>query len=67
MSHDCQGFNLTYSSDFNGCTDRARIYFEYVRLKRKKICSFENSLVEKSESSARNKNGLVERLSIFSV
>ena len=27
---------------------------------REKKCSFENALVEKSESSTRNKNGLVE-------
>ena len=33
----------------------------YVKLKKKK-CSFENSLVEKSESSTRNNNGLVEGL-----
>ena len=26
LSCDCQGF-LIYSSDFNVCTDRARIYF----------------------------------------
>ena len=26
LSRDCQGF-LIYSSDFNVCTDRARIYF----------------------------------------
>ena len=26
LSHDCQGF-LIYSSDFNVCTDRARICF----------------------------------------
>ena len=27
-----------------------------------KKCSFENALIEKSESSTRNKNGLVEGL-----
>ena len=32
-----------------------------VQQKQKK-CSFENALVEKSESSTRNKNGLVEGL-----
>ena len=32
-----------------------------------KKCSFENALVEKSESSTRNKNGLVEGLLIFSI
>ena len=31
------------------------------------MCSFENALVEKSESSTRNKNGLVEGLPLFSV
>ena len=37
--------------------------FYYVKLKRKKKkCSFENSVVEKSESSTRNKNELVEGL-----
>ena len=30
--------------------------------KKVKKCSFENALVEKSESSTRNKNGLVEGL-----
>ena len=30
-------------------------------------CSFENALVEKSESSTRNKNGLVEGLLLFSI
>ena len=29
---------------------------------KEKNCSFENSLVEKSESPARNKNGLIEGL-----
>ena len=43
---------LIYSSDFNVCTDRARIC--QVKEKEKK-CSFENALVEKSESSTRNK------------
>ena len=33
-----------------------------VKEEEKKKCSFENALVEKSESSRRNKNGLVERL-----
>ena len=35
--------------------------------KRKKKCRFENALVEKSESSTRNKNGLVEGLLLFSI
>ena len=37
-----------------------------VKEKEKKNCSFENALVEKSESSTRNKNGLVEGLLLFS-
>ena len=32
-----------------------------------KKCSFENALVEKSESSTRNKNKLVEGLLLFSI
>ena len=35
-------------------------------MRKKKKCSFENALVEKSESSTRNKNGLVEGLLLFS-
>ena len=35
--------------------------------KRNEKCSFENALVEKSESSTRNKNGLVEGLLLFSI
>ena len=59
---------LIYSSDFNVCTDRARICLIcHVKEKRKKKCSFENALVEKSESSTRNKNGLVEGLLLFSI
>ena len=39
-----------------------------IKLKRKKKkCSFENALVENSESSTRNKNGLVEGLLLFSI
>ena len=38
----------------------------HVKEKRKKKYSFENALVEKSESSTRNKNGLVEGLLLFS-
>ena len=38
-----------------------------VKEKRKKKCSFENALVEKGESSARNKNGLVKGLLLFSI
>ena len=38
-----------------------------VKDKRKKKCSFENALVEKGESSTRNKNGLVEGLLLFSI
>ena len=33
----------------------------------RKIYSFDNALVEKSESSTRNKNVLVEGLSLFSI
>ena len=44
---------------------------EYVLIcqvkEKEKKCSFENGLVEKSESSTRNKNGLVEGLLLFSV
>ena len=32
-----------------------------------KKCSFKNALVEKSESSTRNKNGLVEGLLLLSI
>ena len=51
---------LIYSSDFNLCTDRAGICCQ-VKEKEKKS-SFENALVEKSESSTRNKNELVKGL-----
>ena len=34
---------------------------------KEKKCSFENPFVEKSESSTRNKNGLVEGLLLFSI
>ena len=37
------------------------------QVKEEKKCSFENALVEKSENSTRNKNGLVEGLIIFSL
>ena len=37
-------------------------YLLICQVKEKKKCSFENALVEKSESSTRNKNGLVEGL-----
>ena len=42
-------------------------YVLICQIKKKKKCSFENALVEKSESSARNKNGLVEGLLLFSI
>ena len=43
-------FLLIYNSSVGVCTDRARICFKcYVKEKRK--CSFENALVEKSESA----------------
>ena len=34
---------------------------------KEKKCSFENALVEKSESSTGNKNGIVEGLLLFSI
>ena len=53
---------LIYSSDFNVCTDRARICFKISIERERKKCSFENALEEKSKSSTRNKNGLDEGL-----
>ena len=58
---------LIYSSDFNVCTDRARICLICQVKEKEKKCSFEKALVEKSESSTRNKNGLVEGLLLFSI
>ena len=47
-------FLLIYNTNFILCTGKARICFEcYVKEKRK--CSFENALVEKSESSTNLK------------
>ena len=40
-------------------------YVLICQVKKKKICGFENALVEKGESSTRNKNGLVEGLNYF--
>ena len=40
---------LIFSNDFNARTDKARICFNNLKRKKKK-CSFENALVEKSES-----------------
>ena len=60
-------FFLIDSSDFNVCAHRTRICFNMSSSRERKICSFENALVEKNESSTRNKNGLVEGLSVFSV
>ena len=37
----------------------------HVKEKRKKKCSFENALVEKSESSTRNKNWISRRIVII--
>ena len=43
-------------------------YFLICQVKEKeKKCSFENALAEKSESSTRNKNGLVKGLLLFSI
>ena len=47
-------------------TELGYVLICHVKEKRKKKCSFENALVEKSESSTRNKNGLVEGLLLFS-
>ena len=46
-------------------TELGYVLICHVKEKRKKKCSFENALVEKSESSTRNKNGLVEGLLLF--
>ena len=48
-------------------TELGYVLIYHVKEKRKKKCSFENALVEKSESSTRNKNGLVEGLLLFSI
>ena len=47
-------------------TELGYVLICHVKEKRKKKCSFENAFVEKSESSTRNKNGLVEGL-LFSI
>ena len=47
-------------------TELGYVLICHVKEKRKRKCSFENTLVEKSESSTRNKNGLVEGLLLFS-
>ena len=47
-------------------TELGYVLICHVKEKKKK-CSFENALVEKSESSTRNKNGLVEGLLLFSI
>ena len=49
------------------CLELGYVLICHVKEKRKKKCSFENALVEKSESSTRNKNGLVEGLLLFSI
>ena len=48
-------------------TELGYVLICHVKEKRKKKCSFENALAEKSESSTRNKNGLVEGLLLFSI
>ena len=53
---------LLYSSDFNVCTDRARICFNMPSERERKKYSFENALAEKNENSTRNKNALVKGL-----
>ena len=47
-------------------TELGYVVIRQVKEKEKR-CSFENPLVEKSESSTRNKNGLVEGLLLFSI
>ena len=42
-------------------TELGYVLISQVKEEEKK-CSFENALIEKSESSTRNKNGLVEGL-----
>ena len=42
-------------------------YVSTCKVKEGKKCSFENALLEKSESSTRNKNGLVEGLQLLSI
>ena len=54
-----EGFSVISNFAVTTCIEKER--------KRKKKCSFENALVEKSESSTRNKNGLVEGLLLFSI
>ena len=49
------------------CLELGYVLICHVKEKRKKKCSFENALVEKSQSSTRNKNGLVEGLLLFSI
>ena len=47
-------------------TQLGYVFICQVKEKEKK-CSFRNALVEKSESSTRNKNELVEGLQLFSI
>ena len=47
-------------------TELGYILICQVKEKEKK-CSFENALIQKRESSTRNKNGLVEGLLLFSI
>ena len=58
---------LIYSSVLmNVLTELGYILICQVKEEEKK-CSFENALVEKSESSTRNKSGLVEGLLLFPI
>ena len=53
---------LIHSSDFLALIGLGYVLICQVKDEEKKKCSFENALVEKSESSTRNKNGLDEEL-----
>ena len=54
---------LVYGSHYNACvlTELGYVLISKVNKEEKK-CSFGNALLEKSKSSTRNKNGLVEGL-----
>ena len=45
-------------------TELGYVFISQVKEEEKK-CSFENALIEKSISSKRNKNGLIEGLQLF--
>ena len=57
---------LVYGSHFNAfvLTELGYVLISKVNEEEKK-CSFGNALLEKSKSSTRNKNGLVEGLYLF--